>query len=223
VAEEYRLHPGYDVFHGTCCVCRGDYFVPPCPCRRGGPYLAGDACQPSDHFRHPSAPTEDQGIDVSLRLAMDYDVMLRLYKSGCLFHYIVRPLAAMRYGGASDAKNLEGLKEVRAIAIREGSPRLKAWFWFWYKVAISTIKNVLRSVGFYGLLRVHPGSGRIISDNETEVMKILIIANTGESLTGGGTYQTNVLRELAKRPYRQGLRVGCRSGRGVGYCPIAST
>ena len=30
-------------------------------------------------------------------------------------------------------------------------------------------------------------------------MKILIIANTGESLTGGGTYQANVLRELAKR------------------------
>ena len=30
-------------------------------------------------------------------------------------------------------------------------------------------------------------------------MKILIIANTGESLTGGGTYQANVLRELARR------------------------
>ncbi|GFE60330.1 glycosyltransferase family 4 protein [Geobacter sp. AOG2] len=30
-------------------------------------------------------------------------------------------------------------------------------------------------------------------------MKILILARKGESLTGGGTYQTNVLRELAKR------------------------
>jgi glycosyltransferase involved in cell wall biosynthesis len=30
-------------------------------------------------------------------------------------------------------------------------------------------------------------------------VKILIIANTGESLTGGGTYQANVLRELAGR------------------------
>jgi len=30
-------------------------------------------------------------------------------------------------------------------------------------------------------------------------VKILIIANTKESLTGGGTYQANVLRELAKR------------------------
>lgn len=30
-------------------------------------------------------------------------------------------------------------------------------------------------------------------------MKILIIANTGESLTGGGTYQANVLRELTTR------------------------
>ncbi len=31
------------------------------------------------------------------------------------------------------------------------------------------------------------------------VVKILIIAKKGESLTGGGTYQANVLRELAKR------------------------
>ncbi len=30
-------------------------------------------------------------------------------------------------------------------------------------------------------------------------MRILIMAKTGESLTGGGTYQENVLRELAKR------------------------
>ena len=30
-------------------------------------------------------------------------------------------------------------------------------------------------------------------------MKILILARQGESLTGGGTYQANVLRELAKR------------------------
>ncbi len=30
-------------------------------------------------------------------------------------------------------------------------------------------------------------------------MKILILAKNGESLTGGGTYQANVLRELAKR------------------------
>ena len=30
-------------------------------------------------------------------------------------------------------------------------------------------------------------------------MRILILAHTGESLTGGGTYQANVLRELGKR------------------------
>src|SRR6185369_17927600 len=55
------------------------------------------------------------GFNVAINIAMDYDVMLRLYKGGCLFHYIEVPLAAMRYGGASDTKNLEGLKEVRDI------------------------------------------------------------------------------------------------------------
>jgi hypothetical protein len=38
-----------------------------------------------------------------------------------------------------------------------------------------------------------------IEEGQLRTVKILIIANTGESLTGGGTYQANVLRELAKR------------------------
>jgi len=62
----------------------------------------------------------------------------------------------MRYGGASDSKHLEGLREVRTIAIREGYPLPKAWFWFCYKVVISSVKNLLRRLGLFGLLRLHP-------------------------------------------------------------------
>lgn len=96
------------------------------------------------------------GFDATIRLAMDYDLLLRLYKSGCRFHHIPHPLAAMRYGGASDSRHLEGLREVRTIAIREGYPLAKAWFWFCYKVCISSVKNLLRRLGLFGLLHLHP-------------------------------------------------------------------
>jgi glycosyltransferase involved in cell wall biosynthesis len=157
VAEAYRLHPEYDVFHGDMLRMQGQSIL-----FRLAPADVETHIWREMPVNHPAtfvtrrAYGKVEGFDVAVRIAMDYDLMLRLYKSGCLFYYIERPLAAMRYGGASDAKNLEGLKEVRAIAIREGSPRLKAWFWFGYKVAVSTIKNVLRSLGLYGLLRIHP-------------------------------------------------------------------
>jgi hypothetical protein len=157
VAEAYQQYPECDVFHGDMLRMQGQSIL-----FRLAPADVESHIWREMPVNHPAtfvtrrAYGKIKGFDVAIRIAMDYDVILRLYKSGCLFHYIGRPLAAMRYGGASDAKNLEGLKEVRSIAIREGSPQLKAWFWFGYKVAVSTIKNVLRSLGFYGLLRVHP-------------------------------------------------------------------
>jgi hypothetical protein len=96
------------------------------------------------------------GFDAALKFAMDYDLLLRLYKGGNRFCHIPHSLAAMRYGGASDSNYIEGLREVRAITIREGYPRTKAWFWFLYKVGISSVKNLLRCLGLFGLIRLHP-------------------------------------------------------------------
>jgi len=158
VAEAYRLNPDFDVFHGD--ILR---------VQQGGATLFRLA--PADvntciwremPLNHPATFVTRRiygmvgRFDLAIRIAMDYDMILRIYKSGGLFHYIARPLAAMRYGGASDTQNRNGLKEVRAIAIREGIPPLKAWLWFGYKVAISSIKNALRCFGLYGLLQFHP-------------------------------------------------------------------
>jgi len=157
VAKAYRLHPECDVFHGDMLRLQGGTTL----FRLAPPDVESHIWRemPVNHpatFVTRRAYGKVGGFDVAIRIAMDYDVVLRLYKSGCLFHYIGSPLAAMRYGGASDAKNMEALKEVRAIAIKEGSPRLRAWFWFGYKVIVSSIKNGLRSLGLYGLMRVHP-------------------------------------------------------------------
>jgi GT2 family glycosyltransferase len=101
------------------------------------------------------------GFDTEIRIAMDYDLLLRMFKDGRRFCYIPRALAAMRYGGASDDKHIDGLREVRAIAIREGYPSAKAWFWFCYKVCISSVKIGLRRLGLYRLLHFHPRFRRI--------------------------------------------------------------
>lgn len=157
VAEAYRSHPECGVFHGDMLRLQGDtvlFLLKPSdiqshiwhemPLNHPATFVTAHACR------------NVGGFDAKVRIAMDYDLMLRLHKGGCRFHYVERPLAAMRYGGASDAKFLDGLREVRAIAIREGYPPVKAWFWFGYKVTVGTIKNILRRFGLYSLICLHP-------------------------------------------------------------------
>jgi len=157
VADAYRSHPEFDVFHGDMLRLQGDkvlFLLKPADVQS---HIWHE--MPLNHpatFVTARAYGKVGGFDAKVRIAMDYDLMLRLYKVGCSFNYIASPLAAMRYGGASDEKRLEGLREVRTIAIREGYPPGKAWFWFGYKATIGTIKNFLRSLGLYSLMRLHP-------------------------------------------------------------------
>lgn len=157
VAEAYRSHPECEVFHGDMLRLQGDtvlFLLKPSEVQS---HIWHD--MPLNHpatFVTARAYGKVGGFDAKVRIAMDYDLILRLNKIGCYFHYIGSPLAAMRYGGASDEKRLDGLREVRTITIREGYPPGKAWFWFGYKVIIGTIKNILRSLGLYSLMRLHP-------------------------------------------------------------------
>lgn len=157
VAEAYSANPDKDIFHGDMIRFQGDT-----PVFRLTPADPETGIWREMPLNHPAtfvtrrAYAQCGGFDAEMRLAMDYDLLLRLYKTGFRFHYIARPLAGMRYGGVSDANNIEGLREVRRIVIREGYPWFKAYFWFFYKVVISSVKNLLRSMGLYSLLRIHP-------------------------------------------------------------------
>jgi glycosyltransferase involved in cell wall biosynthesis len=157
VAGACRAHPECDVFHGDMLRMQGDKVL-----FRLAPADVTSRIWREMPVNHPTVfvtrrAYEKVGtFDTRVRIAMDYDLMLRLFKGGCRFLYLDQPLAAMRYGGASDTKRLEGLREVRTIAIREGYPPAGAWFWFGYKAVISGIKDIIRGLGLYGLLRVHP-------------------------------------------------------------------
>lgn len=157
VADALAADPECDVFHGDMVRFQNDIplFV----------LKAGTVRENIWHvmpLNHPATfvsrrAYEQVGLfDQDLKVAMDYDLVLRLYLRGCRFHYIERVLANMRYGGRSDDRFLDGLRELYAVTVREGYPRWKARLWFLYRAAMSSTKNILRRLGLHGLIRLHP-------------------------------------------------------------------
>ena len=157
VAEAYRTHPECDVFNGDMLRLEGDrvlFLLKPSDLNR---HIWHE--MPLNHpatFVTARAYRQVGGFDKALRVAMDYDLVLRLYSRGCCFHYLERPLAAMRYGGASDAGFMSGLREVREVSIKAGYPIWKAYTWFAWRVVKTSSKNVLRRMGLFRLMRIHP-------------------------------------------------------------------
>lgn len=157
VAETFAAQPDCDVFHGDMLRFQG-----------GRPLFL---LKPSDVERHiwhemplnhPAtfvtlrAYRKVGGFDTGLKVAMDYDLVLRLFRAGCRFCYIDRMLANMRYGGASDAGFMSGLREVREVSIKARYPYWKAYFWFSWRVIKVSLKNILRRMGLFRFMRIHP-------------------------------------------------------------------
>jgi glycosyltransferase involved in cell wall biosynthesis len=65
-------------------------------------------------------------FDLTLRYAMDYDLLLRFHRAGCVGVYDPRMTGHMALAGASDTASLHALREVRDIAIRHGQRQLPA-------------------------------------------------------------------------------------------------
>jgi len=157
VARAWRNNPDSDIFHGD--LLR---FSANTPLFRLVPGAVDDSIWHEMPLNHPATFVSRRayatvgGFNTSLRLAMDYDLVLRLYLAGVRFHYIPAVLAHMRYGGASDDHFVAARREVIDISIRAGYSPLKARFWFIYSVAKGCIKNLLRWTGMKSLLQLHP-------------------------------------------------------------------
>jgi glycosyltransferase involved in cell wall biosynthesis len=157
VADAFAANPDCDLFHGDMLRFQGDrplFLLKPSDVER---HIWHE--MPLNHpatFVTLRAYREIGGFDTSFRVAMDYDLVLRLYRAGRRFCYIDRVLAGMRYGGESDARFRDGLQEVFRATVREGYPRHKAYFWLLAKTAFGHTKNLLRKLGLYSLMRLHP-------------------------------------------------------------------
>lgn len=111
---------------------------------------------------------EKHGLfDLDLRLAMDYDLLLRLHRAGCKGVYDARMVGHMSLDGASDASSERALAEVRDISIRHGAPALTAWLRYGIRLMRGRTRRLLeRTIPATLLVRLR----RISNCNITELV-----------------------------------------------------
>ena len=84
---------------------------------------------------------EKQGLfNTDYRLAMDYELLLRLHRAGLKGVYEPLLTGNMALDGASDRNSGRALAEVRRASVAHGYPAIKAWPLYWFRVA----KGILR-------------------------------------------------------------------------------
>lgn len=157
VAEAFGCYPECDVFYGDVIRLQGNtpvFRLKPADLKRT---IWRE--MPLNHaatFVTQRAYDKVGAFDIGLKTAMDYDMILRLYKGGCRFSYLDKVLACVRYGGVSDDRFIDGLKEVFTVSVREGLPYWKACWWLGTRTCMVYAKNVLRRLGLYRVIRLHP-------------------------------------------------------------------
>ncbi len=78
---------------------------------------------------------KDFGVfDTSLKVAMDYELLLRFYLRNVKVHYVNKVLAGMDVEGKSSKQAIKGLREVLYSSIKYGYPYHKAVFFFIIKL-----------------------------------------------------------------------------------------
>lgn len=157
VAAAFAAEPDCDVVHGDMLRFQGAtplFLLKPSPV---DDRIWHD--MPVNHpatFVHRRAYDKVGLFDAQLKVAMDYELILRFYRAGCLFRYLDQVLANMRYGGASDERFLAARREVYAVTVAAGYPSWRAGCWFILKSGMNIVKNLLRKLGLHGLMMMHP-------------------------------------------------------------------
>ncbi|MDA8239837.1 MAG: glycosyltransferase family 2 protein [Nitrospiraceae bacterium] len=158
VVEAFASHPEADIVHGDLRFWNLEenriYVVKPFADIQKGAIFE----MPVNHstvFIRKSIYDRYGAFDISYRLAMDYDLIVRLIGKGCTFYYLDRVLAVMRSGGMGNRHVMEGLREVRDIAVRHGYGKMKAYVVFIYKAAERVAGNLLRKFGMRSIADIY--------------------------------------------------------------------
>jgi len=73
----------------------------------------------------------------------DYELLLRLYKNNVKMCYVENNLAYYRMDGFSNKQTFIGYQEIRKISVEYGYSKAKAFLWYYYRVNIRKIYNVV--------------------------------------------------------------------------------
>ena len=116
---------------------------------RGEAGYARRICHVMPALNHPTVVVRRSAyercglFDLGLKLAMDYELLLRFHRAGCRGVYEPGILGHMALEGASDRWSRMALAEVRDIAIRHGGWPPREWLRFLYRVAKGEIRRLL--------------------------------------------------------------------------------
>lgn len=83
---------------------------------------------------------------LGLKLAMDYEFLLRLHRAGCRGIYDPQILGHMSLEGASDTASRRALAEVRDIAILHGGSPYREWLRYLFRLVKGETRRVLAHV-----------------------------------------------------------------------------
>lgn len=92
-------------------------------------------------------------FDISYKIAMDYELLLRITQSGKKGLYIERTLAAMTLGGISYERFYKGYKEVCSASITYGYNPVKAYFRLYLKAVRGLVREMLEIFGLSLFIR----------------------------------------------------------------------
>ncbi len=85
-------------------------------------------------------------FDLSLRLAMDYELLLRFHRAGCRGVYDPRMVGHMTLEGVSDTQSRRALAEVRDIAIRHGGWVPREWAYYVFRLVKGESRRFLERI-----------------------------------------------------------------------------
>ena len=129
---------------------------------RGDPHYARAIHRGMPDLNHPTLLARREvyarvgGFDPDLRLAMDYDWLLRAHRAGFRGAYAADVVGHMTLAGVSDREYRRALGEVRAIAIAHGEAAARAWPLYLYRIVKGTAQRALQRsapAGLYDALR----------------------------------------------------------------------
>jgi glycosyltransferase involved in cell wall biosynthesis len=160
VAEAFTMHPEIDVLYGDMRYHKEDGAV---------------ICKPLKNIKKAfsqglpiSHPTifvskrayENYGLyDVNCKYAMDNELFSRYLHAGARFHYLRRIITNMRTGGVSDTIFTPMLREVRDVAIKYGSSKIKAYAYFYFRIFFKVMEKrvgiLLRKLGLHCIIGLY--------------------------------------------------------------------
>ena len=90
---------------------------------------------------------EKHGLfDLTLRYAMDYELLLRFHRAGCVGVYVPELSGHMTLAGTSDAGSLRAIREVRAISVAYGYSPLAANMLYVFRVAKDRTRRLVERI-----------------------------------------------------------------------------